>query len=212
MLDIGPYYMTALLSLLGPVDSVCAMGVQPEAERMIHSGEKAGQHFPVDPDIMTSVMAVLKFRCGAVVNYTMCWDAWDSLVPRMELYGEKASVVMPDEDPNGGPNLFGGDLLVKDEATYRWQNMPRKEGDAEIPWEIAEVKHPYSAVSFVENNRGIGLVDMAEAIAEGRRNRASGDMALHMLEVSEAILVSAREQRYVQTHTDFERPEAMPQI
>lgn len=212
VLDIGPYYMTALLSLLGPVDSVCAMGVQPEAERMIHSGEKAGQHFPVDPDIMTSVMAVLKFRCGAVVNYTMCWDAWDSLVPRMELYGEKASVVMPDEDPNGGPNLFGGDLLVKDEATYRWKNMPRKEGDEEIPWEIAEVKHPYSAVSFVENNRGIGLVDMAEAIAEGRRNRASGDMALHMLEVSEAILVSAREQRYVQTHTEFELPEAMPQI
>ena len=91
-------------------------------------------------------------------------------------------------------------------------NMPRQEGDEEIPWEVAEVRHPYAAVSFVENDRGIGLVDTADAIREGRMNRASGDMALHMLEVSEAILVSAREHRYVETKTTFSIPEAMPQV
>ena len=209
VLDIGPYYMTALLSLLGPVASVCAMGVQPQAERVIRSGPRAGERFCVEPEIMTSVMAVLQFRSGAVVSYTM---SWDSVMPRLELYGEKATVVMCDEDPNGGPNLFGGELLVKDESTYRWKHMPRQEGDEEIPWEVAEVRHPYAAVSFVENDRGIGLVDTADAIREGRMNRASGDMALHMLEVSEAILVSAREHRYVETKTTFSIPEAMPQV
>ena len=211
VLDIGPYYMTALLSLLGPVEKVCAMGIQPQSARTIHSGPRAGETFDVEPEIMTSLMAVLKFRSGAIVNYNMVWDAWDSLAPRMELYGEKATVVMSDEDPNGGPNLFGGDLLIKDQSTYRWKNMPREEGDEEIPWDIAEVKHPYDAVSFVENDRGIGLVDMAEAVAQGRPNRANGDMALHMLEVSEAILVSAREERYIDIQTGFEIPAAMPQ-
>ena len=211
VLDIGPYYMTALLSLLGPVSSVCAMGIQPSSERIIHSGSRAGEHFQAEQEIMTSVMAVLQFRNGAIVNYTMSWDAWDSVMPRLELYGEKATVVMCDEDPNGGPNLFGGDLLVKNEDTYRWKHMPRREGDEEIPWEVAEVKHPFDAVSFVENDRGIGLADMVDAIRERRANRASGDMALHMLEVSEAILVSAREHRYVETGTTFSIPEPMPE-
>ena len=211
VLDIGPYYMTALISLLGPVDSVCAMGIQPQQERMIYSEPLSGQTFQVDPEVMTSLMAVLKFKSGAVVNYNMVWDAWDSVMPRMELYGTKATLVMADEDPNAGPNLFGGDTLVKDQETYRWKNMPRIDGDEDIPWEIAEVKHDYDATSYVTNNRGIGIVDIAHAIDEGRKNRASGAMALHMLEVSEAILVSAKEHRYIQMESTFERPAPMPQ-
>lgn len=89
--------------------------------------------------------------------------------------------------------------------------MPRHEGDEDIPWEIAEVRHDYDATSYVTNNRGIGLVDMVRAIAEGRPGRASGDMALHSLEVGEAILVAAREQRFVSITTSFERPEPMPE-
>jgi len=211
VLDIGPYYMTALLSLLGPVETVTAMGIRPQEERMIYSEPMKGQMLQVDPEIQTSLMAVLKFRSGAVVNYNMVWDAWDSVMPRMELYGTKATLVMADEDPNGGPNIFGGDTLVKTRETYRWKNMPRHEGDEDIPWEIAEVRHDYDATSYVTNNRGIGLVDMVRAIAEGRPGRASGDMALHSLEVGEAILVAAREERFVSIHTTFVRPDPMPE-
>ncbi len=118
---------------------------------------------------------------------------------------------MADEDPNGGPNIFGGDTLVKTRETYRWKNMPRHEGDEDIPWEIAEVWHDYDANSYVTNNRGFGLVDMVRAITEGRPGRASGDMALHSLEVGEAILVAAREERFVSIATTFERPEPMPE-
>ena len=132
---------------------------------------------------MTSLSAVLKFRSGAVISYNMIWDAWDSVMPRLELYGTKATLVMADEDPNQGPNIFGGDTLVKNAETYRWKNMPRHEGDEDIPWEIAEVKHDFAATSFVTNDRGIGLIDIVHAIEEGRPCRASGAMALHMLEV-----------------------------
>ncbi|MBO7710012.1 MAG: gfo/Idh/MocA family oxidoreductase, partial [Lachnospiraceae bacterium] len=145
-------------------------------------------------------------------NYTMMWDAWDSVMPRLELYGTKATLTIAEEDPNAGPNLFGGDTLVKDQETYRWKNMPRLEGDEEIPWDIAQVKHPFGATSYVTNNRGIGLVDMARAIQERRKGRADGAMALHALEVGEAILVSAREHRYIRITSTFERPEPMPQI
>ncbi len=211
VLDIGPYYMTALLSLLGPVESVTAMGIRPEEERMIYSEPLKGQKLKVDPEIMSSLMAVLKFRCGAVVSYNMIWDAWDSVMPRMELYGTEATLVMAEEDPNKGPNVFGGDTLVKTRETYRWKNMPRLDGDEEIPWEIAEVKHDFDATSFVTNNRGIGLVDMVRSIAGGRSCRASGAMALHSLEVGEAILKAAKEQRFIAVSTTFERPAAMPQ-
>lgn len=76
---------------------------------------------------------------------------------------------------------------------------------------LTDEKHDFGATSFVTNDRGIGLIDIVHAIDEGRPCRASGAMALHMLEVSEAILISARESRYVQVNTSFERPEAMPQ-
>ena len=211
VLDIGPYYMTALLSLLGPVESVTAMGIQPQQERMIYSEPLRGQALKVDPEIMTSLMAVLRFRCGAVVNYNMVWDAWDSVMPRMELYGTEATLVMAEEDPNKGPNVFGGDTLVKTRETYRWKNMPRHEGDEDIPWEIAEVRHDFDATSFVTNNRGIGLVDMVRAIYEKRPCRASGAMALHSLEVGEAILTAAREERFVRIDTGFDLPAPMPQ-
>ena len=187
------------------------MGIQPQQERIIYSEPLKNQLLKVDPDVMTSLMAVLEFQSGAIVNYSMVWDAWDSVMPRLELYGTKATLTIAEEDPNAGPNLFGGDTLVKDQETYRWKNMPRLDGDEDIPWNIAEVKHPYNATSYVTNNRGIGIVDMARAILEGRSCRASGNMALHSLEVSEAILISAKEHRFIPIHSTFERPDPMPQ-
>lgn len=211
VLDIGPYYFTALLSLLGPVESVCAMGCQPQSERPIYGGPKKGGTIRVHPDVMTTLMAVLKFKNGAVVNANMSWDAWDSVLPRLELYGTKATLCIDEEDPNAGPNIFGGDTLVKTRDTYRWRSMPRDEKESAIPWEKAKVLHDFDATSYVTNNRGIGLVDTVRAIRDGRRNRAGGDMALHMLEVCEGILTSAKESRYVTMTSGFVLPEPMPE-
>ncbi len=209
--DIGPYYWTALISLLGPVESVTAMGSTPEKTRIIHSEPLKGREIQVDPEILTHVMAVLKFKNGAIVSANMSWNVWDSVLPKMELYGTKATLIMEDQDPNDGPNLFGGVLLMKNEDNYRWKSMPRVQAEMDQPWTEAEIKHDHDSVSQAVNSRGIGLVDMAESIRRGVTSRASGDMALHMLEVADGIITSAKEGRIVTMTTSFELPEAMPQ-
>ncbi len=209
--DIGPYYWTALLALLGPVDSVTAMASTPITERTIYSQPLKGQTIKVDPEVLTHVMAVLKFKNGAIVSANMSWNVWDSKLPKMELYGTKATIVMEDQDPNDGPNLFGGVTLMKNVDNYRWKSMPRVQEEMDQPWTEVEVKHDHTSVSQAVNSRGIGLVDMAESIREGKTSRANGDMALHMLEVADGILISAREGRVVTMNTTFTVPEAMPQ-
>jgi predicted dehydrogenase len=128
----------------------------------------------------------------------------------MELYGTKVTLVVRDEDPNAGPNVFGGDVYFKDRDTYRWKSMPRREEETAIPWNKAVVKHGFSSTSYVTNHRGIGLIDTVRSIRDGKPNRASGEMALHMLEVCEGILTSAREKRYVELHSVFTQPDPMP--
>ncbi|MCQ2510669.1 MAG: Gfo/Idh/MocA family oxidoreductase [Lachnospiraceae bacterium] len=209
--DIGPYYWTALLALLGPVDSVTAMASTPITERTIYSQPLKGQTIKVDLEVLTHVMAVLKFKNGAIVSANMSWNVWDSKLPKMELYGTKATIVMEDQDPNDGPNLFGGVTLMKNVDNYRWKSMPRVQEEMDQPWTEVEVKHGHTSVSQAVNSRGIGLVDMAESIREGKTSRANGDMALHMLEVADGILISAREGRVVTLNTTFTVPEAMPQ-
>ncbi|MDO4617586.1 MAG: Gfo/Idh/MocA family oxidoreductase [Lachnospiraceae bacterium] len=211
VLDIGPYYWTALFSLLGPVESVTAMGSTPLTERTIYSEPQKGAAIQVDPDVLTHVMAVLKFRNGAIVSANMSWNVWDSKLPKMELYGTNATLVMEDQDPNDGPNLFGGVLLMKNEENYRWKSMPRVQNEMDQPWTEVEIKHDHDSVSQAVNSRGIGLVDMAESIRSGTAARAGGDMALHMLEVAEGIETAAKEGRIVTMQTDFTLPEPMPQ-
>lgn len=209
--DIGPYYWTALLALLGPVDSVTAMGSTPEIKRTIYSEPLKGEIIDVAPEVLTHVMAVLKFKNGAIVSANMSWNAWDSTLPKMELYGTKATLVMEEPDPNDGPNLFGGVTLMKTKDNYRWKSMPRVQAEMDQPWTEVEVKHDHDSVSQAVNSRGIGLVDMALAIREGKTSRASGDMALHMLEVADAMITSAKEGHIVTMTTSFEIPEPMPQ-
>ncbi|MGI6010121.1 MAG: Gfo/Idh/MocA family protein [Ruminococcus sp.] len=211
LLDMGPYYITALLSLLGPVESVSAMGSQTEKVRTIYSEPKKGEKIQVHPDVFTHIIANLKFRQGAIVNLCVSFDVWDSEQPRMELYGTKATLTMLEPDPCSGPNLFGGDVLMRTQENCRWLSMPRQDEMVNTPWEKVEVRHDHNSISHAVNSRGIGLVDLALAVQEGRKNRASGDIALHTLEVMEGILRSAREQVFVKMETDFVRPDPMPQ-
>lgn len=209
LFDMGPYYLTALVSLLGPVESICAMGTRAEEVRIIQSEAQKGREVPVNVD--THIAANLKFKSGALINLCVSFDVWESEMPRMELYGTKGTLCMLEPDPCDGPNLFGGKVLLRTQKNCRWLAMPRSEEMLKTPWEEIEVRHQYNSISQAENSRGIGMVDMAYAIEEGRSNRASGDMALHVLEVMEGILRSAEENIFVRTSTDFMLPEAIPE-
>lgn len=202
---MGPYYVTALLSLLGPVRRVCAMATRAAQTRTVPSGPAKGTVLPVDVD--THINAILEFCSGAQVTLTCSFDVWDSELPRMELYGTEGTVLIDEKDPIAGPNLFGGDTLMRTPGEYRWADPERRPENVDTPWPVVPNCHPFNSVSHAENPRGIGLVDLAYALQNGRTPRASGDMALHSLEVMECILRSAREHVFCETTTTFEQPE-----
>lgn len=206
VLDLGPYYVTALVALLGPVETVAAMARRTFTERVVQTEPLRGQSLQVDVD--THVSASLRFASGPLATLITSFDVWDSDLPRLEIYGSQATLAMIDPDPLGGPNLFGGKVQLRDATNARWQRLPRPSATDE-PIDVA-VAHPFTSTSHADNSRGIGLVDMAYGIRDGRPGRASGEMALHAMEILESIHRSAHEGRHVPMTTTFERPAPLP--
>ncbi len=179
VLDMGPYYITSLVNLLGPVARVQALSVTPHAERPIRSEPRRGQMMPVRVD--THVTGTLIFSSGALIQVTMSFDVPRHVHVPIQLFGTEASLLVPD------PNTFGGEVRIA---------RPRAD------WEDVAVTLPYAD----QNYRSLGVADMALAILEDRPHRASGALALHVLEVMEAFAIAAREERIVDIATPLERP------
>ena len=180
MLDMGPYYITDLVNLLGPVARVAGATATPTATRTITAKERAGEVIPVR--VPTHVSGTLIFANGAVVQITMSFDVAGHRHVPLELYGTDATLLVPD------PNHFGGQV-----------ELLRKGGE----WENVETTLPYGDGT---NYRSIGLADMAHALRSNRPHRASGELALHVLEVMEAFGTSMDTGRHVEITTSVDRP------
>jgi len=175
VMDMGPYYLTMLVNLMGPVRRVQAVATSGQPERLITAaGPKHGTRFKVGTP--TSVLSLLEFNCGAIVTFGASWDVFRHSNHPIELHGTKGSLRLPD------PDTFGGVVAVS-------------HGGA--AWEEADTSTMlYGAVNWPvdapdrANYRMLGLADLARAVIEGRAPRASGDLALHVLEVMEAILLA----------------------
>lgn len=183
MFDMGPYYLTALVSMLGPAKEVCGMTAVTFPERTITSEKKYGQKVQVE--VPTHVTGCIRFQSGAIATMITSFDVWDSTLPRIEIYGTRGTLVVPD------PNTFGGPVMVR--CSFHT-------GFSELP-----LTHIYS-----ENSRGLGLADMAVAIRTGRRHRANGEMANHVLELMHAFHTSAESGKYEQLATSCRRPDPLP--
>ena len=177
LLDMGPYYITAMVNLLGPVARVSALASRGRETRTIATGPRAGQSVPVE--VQTHVAGVMEFASGALVQIATSFEVRAHRHTPLELYGPDGSLLIPD------PNRFDGTVELFDDA-WAPQPMRHAHGDG--------------------NYRGLGLADMAAAIVEGRPHRASGALALHVLEVMEALLASAEEARAVDITSTCERP------
>jgi predicted dehydrogenase len=193
--DMGPYYISALVTLLGPVASVQAMGQIGFVERTVTTPGSANIGRTLEVETFTSVQALLEFRSGAQLTFLASWDVWNHGVLPIELHGETGSLRVPD------PNWFGGDL-----------HLAEKRGD----WRrIATNSCVFGAANWPKdapqeaNYRGLGLAEMARAIAEGRPHRANGEVSLHVLEVMAKILQAATEKRAMQIHRHCMRPEPL---
>ena len=182
LMDMGPYYITALVNLLGPVKRVAGFGARATGLRL-GSGSNQGRTYPVEID--THIAAVLEFVSGALVNLTMSFDVC-RLSPQMEncieLWGLDGALHTPD------PNMFSGEVRFA-------------KGGPESAWKTAEITFPYQ-----DNMRLIGLADMAAGIELGRPHRCSGELAYHVTDVMCSILESAEQGQYVTVESTCVRP------
>jgi predicted dehydrogenase len=170
LLDIGPYYLTAMAALLGPITATAGFSAVPTTEREIAVGPRAGERFGTE--VPTHVSATLRFASGALGTFTVSFETQNRYESGLVIHGTEASLQLPDA------NGFGGDVLIR-----------RDRGD----WEPVE----YELAGAMET-RGIGLHDMVTSLRAGRPHRASGELALHVLEAMHAILQSAEEGRMVE--------------
>lgn len=179
MLDMGPYYITDLVNLFGPVAQVAGFAVSPRKERVVTSEPRSGEKIPVH--VPTHVAGVMAFANGAVVQIGMSFDVAGHKHVPLEVYGTEGTLIVPD------PNHFGGEVQFL------------KKGGSFEPQDLSS---PYADGNY----RSIGVADLAHAIRSNRPHRANGSLALHVLEVMEAFHTASESGRTVTITTATERP------
>lgn len=184
LFDMGPYYLTTLMTLLGPVGQVSSLARISMPERTITSKPRYGQTIPVSTP--THVAGLLEFVSGAVVSLICSFDVYGHSLPEMEIYGTEGSLRLPD------PNIFRGPVRLQ-------------RGTARKTWVEVESDSPYTG-----DCRGLGVEDMARAIRTGGPFRANGEMAFHVLDVMHAMYESSESGRHVTIESSMERPEPLP--
>lgn len=191
VLDIGPYYVTNLIQLIGPVKRVVALTSSASDTRTILSEPRKGEVIPVETP--TNIHALLEFVNGATITMSTSWDVWAHSHPNTELYGTDGSIFVPD------PNFFGGDLEVS--------------GRSNETLEVSAWDHPFGVVNEVDDDRAnyrcAGLADMAAGIQQNRPHRCSLELAVHAVDVMTSILKSGEQGAFVEMSTTCERPEPL---
>lgn len=203
LFDLGPYYLTAMVFLLGPIARVSGMSRRTFDKRQIENGPRNGEWMEVAVD--THSLSLLQFESGALGSMTMSFDVWDSETPRLEIYGTEGTICIPDPDPVHGANDFHGPVWLRTRATSRWEFQPRPT-DRPADWQEVANTH-----GFNENSRGLGLLDLAYAVRDNRAPRASGELAQHVLEVMTGIDAAPGQGGYVDILSRCTIPEPLPE-
>ncbi len=183
LLDMGPYYLSALVSFFGPVRRVTGTAAVSFEERTIGNSQRYGEKIKVETP--THITGILEFENGVVGTVITSFDVWKSQLPRIEVYGSEGTLIVPD------PNTFGGPVYVNRFNRGEWMEVPLTHG-------------------FCENSRGIGLADMAYALRNGRKHRASGELAYHVLDIMNSILAASRDGKHQRLASSCEIPAPVP--
>lgn len=183
MFDLGPYYLTALTSILGPVERVCGSARITFNERVLGAAHRYGEKIPVE--VPTHIAGVLDFASGVVGTITTSFDVWSHNHPFLEIYGSEGTLSLPD------PNTFGGPIRIRREGSKEWSEVPFSHG-------------------YTENSRGLGVADMAAAIKAKRPHRANDEMAYHVLDIMHAFHDASASDKYVRLKSTMTRPKPLP--
>jgi predicted dehydrogenase len=183
VLDMGPYYVTSLVTLLGPVVRVTARAGQAKQQRKIHTGPRAGTVF--DVQVPTHLTGVLEHESGALTTVLMSFDVWAGRLPRIEVHGTDGSLSVPD------PNGFDGTVEIVTPEQREWTEVPVAGG-------------------YAGAGRGVGVADMARALRTGEPHRAGGELAYHVLDVLESFIDSAVQDQPLNVSSTVARPAPVP--
>lgn len=182
LFDLGPYYIAALVSILGPVERVVSMGGKLSDTRTCLSGSNAGKTFPIE--VPSHIQSLLYFKCGTAITLNTSFDVRKHSNPAIELYGENGSLSL------GEPSNFGNSVKLFDTENKIWNECI--------------TTYPYGEVT-----RGLGVADLVSAIKSGRKPRCAPDFTLHVLEVMSAIEKSLESKQIINLTTSTARPERM---
>jgi predicted dehydrogenase len=182
MFDMGPYYLTALINLLGPVRRVSASTRKsfPVRERKRNDG----QQVRIEVEVPTHIAGTMDFASGAVGSMITSFDTWQHHLPIIEIYGSDGSLSVPD------PNIFGGKVFLTESDSKVWEEVPLSHSD--------------------KVGRGIGVADMAYALRLGRAHRASGELAYHVLDLMQSFHESSDQDRHIPVQSVCAQPEPLP--
>ena len=183
LFDMGPYYLTTLVTLLGPVVRVSGHAGRSSRTREVATGPLAGHDIAVNLD--THVVAVLEHASGIASSITVSFEVWASRNQRIEIYGTAGTIAVPD------PNKFSDPVELWTLEAGDWFEIPFSAG-------------------YEGAGRGYGLADMAHAIRTGRPHRAAADVAFHVLEVMEAVLHAGESGDSVAIASTFVEPAPVP--
>jgi len=183
MFDMGPYYLTALVSLFGPIKRLAGSTRISYPERIVLSEPKAGTK--IDVSTPTHISGTIDFASGAIATITTSFDAFGGTsLPPIEIYGSKGTLLVPD------PNTFGGPVRIRKMNEKEFVDVPL-------------------AFSHSENSRGLGVSDMAQSILTGEKHRANGELAYHVLEAMHGFHDSSTNGAYYQMESTCERPKPL---
>jgi predicted dehydrogenase len=182
MFDIGPYYLTVLIAMMGPIRRVTASTRITFPERTVTSEPNVGMKIPVNTP--THIAGIMEFASGAIATLVTSFDVWHHRLPFIEIYGTEGTLSTPD------PNRFDGPVYIRQAKDKAWREVPLTHG-------------------YTSNVRGIGIADMAHAMRSGHIHRANGEMAYHVLDSIESFMQSAAEGRHIMLTSTCTRPEPL---
>ena len=182
MFDLGPYYITALVHLLGPVTRVCGSAKISSKTRTITSERHYGE--VIDVEVPTHITGVLDFADGAMAAIITSFDVYSHSLPFIEIYGTEGTLQVPD------PNTFGGPVRVKRFREEKWAEVPLLK-------------------DYALNSRGLGITEMAEAIEQNRPHLASFELTYHVLDIMHGIHDASASGKYYDVKGKFKLPAVM---
>ena len=203
VIDMGPYYITALVNLLGPAKKVTGTIIQGQKYRTIGIGPKKGKKFKVE--CPTTYLSTITFKNNSIIRLTLSFDVIAHQRNHIELYGEKGSMIVPD------PNMFGGSVLTCNKLGDNWKEFKT----SKMPLGRINIRTQSSRANETPTNanyRGVGLSEMAYSIENKRKHLCSGEISLHVLDIITSIMKAARSGKIQYINTFCAKPKKFSKL